>query len=216
MENFNFKEFAKTYHLKTILFLIITGYIIISCYSTVMDGYNNFVTKDESSSQALAQLNTAYQRRSDLIPQLVEVVQGTADFEKSTLEGVISARASATQITIDPKNFTQESLNQFQASQGAVSSSLSRLMVVVEKYPDLKSNEGFQQLQAQIEGSENRIAIERNNFNQTVQSYNLDIRTFPNSLIAKSFGFNKKAYFEAEKGAEKAPKFQFTRPNQNK
>jgi LemA protein len=167
------------------------------------------VTMDEGVASAWSQVENVYQRRSDLIPNLVSTVKGYADFEKSTLTAVIEARAKATQVTVDPTKLTQASLQQFQQAQGGLSSALGRLMVVVEKYPELKANEGFMTLQAQLEGTENRITVERQKFNEIARGYNTYIRQFPQSIIASMRKFEKKAYFEAEKGAEKAPKVQF-------
>jgi len=170
---------------------------------------NKMVTMDEGVAAAWSQVENVYQRRSDLIPNLVNTVKGYADFEKSTLTAVIEARAKATQVTVDPTKLTPESMQQFQQAQGGLSSALGRLMVVVEKYPELKANEGFMNLQAQLEGTENRITVERQKFNEIARSYNTYIRQFPQSIIASMRNFEKKAYFEAEKGAEKAPKVQF-------
>jgi LemA protein len=156
-----------------------------------------------------SQVENVYQRRSDLIPNLVSTVQGYANFEKSTLTAVIEARAKATSVQINPEKLDAQSLQNFQQAQGGLSSALGRLMVVVEKYPDLKANEQFMALQAQLEGTENRIAVERMKFNQTAQAYNTFIRQFPKNIWAGMFGFEKKAYFEAEQGANKAPKVAF-------
>jgi len=170
---------------------------------------NKMVTMDEGVAAAWSQVENVYQRRSDLIPNLVSTVKGYADFEKSTLTAVIEARAKATQVTVDPTKLTPEALQQFQQAQGGLSSALGRLMVVVEKYPELKANENFMNLQAQLEGSENRITVERQKFNEIARGYNTYIRQFPQSIIASMRNFEKKAYFEAEKGADKAPKVQF-------
>ena len=149
------------------------------------------------------------QGRADLIPNLVSTVKGAADFEKSTLEAVIGARARATQMTIDPANLTPENIAKFQAAQGELSGALSRLLVTVEQYPDLKANQNFRDLQAQLEGTENRIKVARNDFNDAVQSYNTSVKTFPAILYASMFGFTEKGYFEADAGAEKAPAVDF-------
>jgi len=156
-----------------------------------------------------SQVENVYQRRSDLIPNLVSTVKGYADFEKETLTQVIEARAKATAVNINPDKLDAQSLQNFQNAQSGLSSALSKLMVVVEKYPELKANQGFLDLQAQLEGTENRITVERQKFNQTAQAYNTFIRTFPKNIFAGMFGFEKKAYFEAEKGAEKAPQVKF-------
>ncbi len=172
-------------------------------------GYNRLVEQDESIAQQWAQVENAYQRRADLIPNLVNTVKGAADFEKETLTGVIEARSKATSVNVDPSNLTPEAIQNFQAVQDGLSSALSRLMVVVERYPELKANQNFLELQAQLEGTENRIAVERRKFNEAVGTYNTSVRRFPRNLIAKIFGFDKKGYFEAESGAETAPEVQF-------
>ena len=170
---------------------------------------NKMVTMDEGVAASWSQVENVYQRRSDLIPNLVNTVKGYADFEKSTLTAVIEARAKATQVTVDPTKLTQASMQQFQQAQGGLSSALGRLMVVVEKYPDLKANEQFLNLQAQLEGTENRIAVERGRFNELAKSFNTDIRRFPTNIVAGMTGFQKKPYFEAEKAAAKAPAVKF-------
>lgn len=167
------------------------------------------VTQDEGVKTAWSQVENQYQRRMDLIPNLVNTVKGYATHEKETLEGVVSARAEATKTTIDPSNLNEESMKKFQAAQGELSSALSRLMLVIERYPDLKANQNFSELQAQLEGTENRISVERKRFNETAQSYNTYIRSFPTNILAGMFGFQPKAYFSAESGAEKAPKVEF-------
>lgn len=172
-------------------------------------GYNRLVEQDEAVSSAWAQVENAYQRRADLIPNLVNTVKGYADFEQETLTQVIEARAKATGITVDPSNLNAEAIQNFQAAQDQLSSALSRLMVVVERYPDLKANQNFLELQAQLEGTENRIAFERKKFNDSVQVYNTSTRRFPRNLIAKLFGFDRKGYFEAESGSEKVPEVTF-------
>ena len=167
------------------------------------------VTMQEGVTAQWSQVENVYQRRSDLIPNLVNTVKGYADFEKETLTQVIEARAKATAVNINPEKLDAQSLQNFQNAQSGLSSALSKLMVVVEKYPELKANQGFLDLQAQLEGTENRITVERQKFNQTAQTYNTFIRTFPKNIFAGMFGFEKKAYFEAEKGAEKAPQVKF-------
>ncbi|MHC1775636.1 MAG: LemA family protein [Lentimicrobium sp.] len=171
--------------------------------------YNSLVTKEEGVTAAWSQVENVYQRRADLIPNLVSTVKGYADFEKSTLTAVIEARSKATSVTIDPTKLNESNIQQFQQAQDGLSSALSRLMVVVEKYPDLKANQNFMDLQAQLEGTENRITTERRNFNQAAQDYNTQIRRFPSNIFAGLFGFDKKAYFQAETGAEKAPEVKF-------
>ena len=174
-----------------------------------MGSRNSFVTKEEGVASAWAQVENVYQRRADLIPNLVETVKGYATHEQSTLEGVVSARARATQVTIDPDKIDAESLRRFQEAQGELGAALSRLLAVTENYPDLKANENFMQLQAQLEGTENRIAVARKDFNAAAQRYNVAVRRFPSNLIAGLFGFEKKPYFEASEGADKAPEVQF-------
>ncbi len=172
-------------------------------------GYNSMVKLDEKVSGQWAQVENVYQRRADLIPNLVNTVKGYANFEKDVLTSVTEARSRATSVNVDPSKLTPESIKQFQAAQGQLTSALSKLLVVVEKYPDLKANQNFLELQAQLEGTENRITVERNKFNTVTQEYNTKIRSFPNNITAGLFGFSKKGYFEAEKGSEKAPEVQF-------
>ncbi len=172
-------------------------------------GYNKMVTKDEQVASQWAQVENVYQRRADLIPNLVSTVKGYADFEKETLTGVIEARAKATSVQIDPTNLDASSMQQFQAAQDGLSSALSRLMVVVERYPDLKANQNFLELQAQLEGTENRIAVERKKFNEVTQNYNAYIRRFPTLITAKIFNFESKPYFKAEESAKEVPKVEF-------
>jgi len=191
---------------------IIIGVIIIAVvilFRLFVSPYNNMVKMEEGVTSQWAQVENVYQRRADLIPNLVNTVKGYATFEKETLTQVIEARSRATQVTVNPENLTPEALQQFQQAQGGLSSALSRLMVVVERYPELKANQNFLELQAQLEGSENRIAVERNKFNETVQRYNAYIRSFPNNIVASIFNFEKKPYFEADKGAEKVPEVKF-------
>lgn len=198
-----FKNKALWITIAIIVVLFIVG------YSWVKGTYNTMVTRDEGVKTAWSQVENQYQRRMDLIPNLVNTVKGYATHEKETLEGVVSARAEATKTTIDPSNLNEESMKKFQAAQGELSSALSRLMVVLERYPDLKANQNFSELQAQLEGTENRISVERKRFNETAQSYNTYIRSFPTNILAGMFGFQPKAYFSAESGAEKAPKVEF-------
>jgi LemA protein len=172
-------------------------------------GYNKMVTMDEQVTSSWAQVENVYQRRADLIPNLVNTVKGYAAHEQETLEGVIEARSKATSVNIDPSRLTPETVQQFNQAQEGLSSALSKLMVVVERYPDLKANQNFLDLQAQLEGTENRITVERMKFNETTQTYNAYIRKFPQVIYAGWFGFEKKTYFEAQQGAEKAPEVQF-------
>jgi LemA protein len=172
-------------------------------------GYNKMVQLDEAVTAQWSQVENVYQRRADLIPNLVNTVKGYAEHEEETLTGVVEARSKATSVNINPENMTAESLQQFQQAQEGLTSALSRLMVVVEQYPDLKANQNFMDLQAQLEGTENRIAVERMKFNQAAQSYNTYIRRFPQLLFANIFGFDKRTYFEAAEGAQEAPEVQF-------
>ena len=183
--------------------------IVAILFFRVKGVYNNMVTQDEGVKTAWSQVENQYQRRMDLIPNLVNTVKGYAAHEKETLEGVVNARAEATKTTIDPSNLTEESLKKFQSAQGELGNALSRLMLVLERYPDLKANQNFMELQAQLEGTENRISVERKRFNEVAQSYNTYIRQFPNNILSGMFGFQSKAYFAAESGAEKAPKVEF-------
>lgn len=186
-----------------VLLAVVSAFLFSSC------GYNKMVEMDEQVSSAWAQVENVYQRRADLIPNLVNTVKGYAAHEKETLEGVIEARSKATSVQIDPEKLTPEAIQKFNQAQDGLSSALSRLMVVVEKYPDLKANQNFLDLQAQLEGTENRIAVERKKFNETTQTYNAYIRKFPQVIYSGWFGFDKKSYFEAQQGADKAPEVQF-------
>ncbi len=188
---------------------MIIGAVVAVLVLWAISAYNGMVKVEEDATTAWAKVQSAYQRRADLIPNLVEVVKGYASHEKETLEGVINARAKATQITVDPNNLTPEKLQEFQAAQGELSQALGRLMVVQEQYPELKANENFKDLQTQLEGTENRINEERNKFNDAAQTYNVKIRKFPNSLLAGIFGFDKMAKFEADADAQKAPDVKF-------
>ena len=167
--------------------------------------YNAMVSADENVKTAWAQVENQYQRRSDLIPNLVATVKGYAAHESQVLESVVAARAKATQVVFDPSKTSPEDLAAFQAAQGELSQALGRLLAVTENYPDLKANQNFLELQAQLEGTENRITVARNAFNESAKEYNKLIRMFPNNIVASCFGFEQKAYFEAESGAEKAP-----------
>ena len=171
--------------------------------------YNAFVTMQENVENAWGQVENQYQRRADLVPNLVSTVKGYAAHEQATLVGVMEARAKATQMTIDPTNATAEQLAQYQAAQGELSQALGRLMAVAENYPNLKASENFRQLADQLEGTENRIAYARNLFNDCAKEFNAAIRRFPGNIVAAIFGFERKPYFEAEQGAEKAPTVEF-------
>lgn len=170
---------------------------------------NSMVTMEENVSKAWGNVENVYQRRADLIPNLVNTVKGYAQHESSTFELVVNARAKATSITVNPENMTAEQLKEFQQAQSEVGSALGRLIAIGEAYPELKANENFKELQAQLEGTENRIAVERKNFNEEAQKFNSYIRRFPQSIIANLRGFDKKPYFEAEEGANKAPVVEF-------
>ena len=188
------------------------GIILVLLLLLLMGGcnnYNGFVEAEENVEQAWADVEAQYQRRTDLITNLVNTVKGAADFEKETLEAVVSARAKATSVSIDPSNMTGESLQQFQAAQSQLSSSLGRLLVTVERYPELKANANFRDLQTQLEGTENRITVARQNFNAVATAYNKTIRKFPASFFASIFGFSEKAQFKAQAGSENAPEVKF-------
>lgn len=191
--------------------LILIGIValLILIVGWFMKGYNGMVNEDENVNLQWAEVENQYQRRLDLIPNLVNVVKGYAAHEKETLEGVIEARAKATQTTIDPSNMTEEQLANFQKAQDGLSGALNRLMVVVEKYPELKANENFLQLQAQLEGTENRITVARKGYNDAATIYNKKVRSFPNNMLAGIFGFSVRPQFKAQEGAESAPMVQF-------
>ncbi len=189
--------------IKKIIYLLCLVPLLSGC------GYNQMVSLREAVDAQWSQVENVYQRRADLIPNLVNTVKGYADFEKETLTAVIEARAKATSVNIDPGNLNEANFQQFQAAQESLSGALSRLMVVVEKYPDLKANQNFLQLQAQLEGTENRIATERRKYNETVQQYNTYIRKFPKNLVAGIFDFDPKPYFKADEGAQKVPEVKF-------
>ncbi|MGL4805697.1 MAG: LemA family protein [Bacteroidales bacterium] len=192
--------------------LIIGGiflFIAIAFVGWGVSAYNKMVTMDESVKAQWGNVQNQYQRRSDLIPNLVNTVKGYATHEKTTLEQVTEARAKATQVTIDPQKLDAQSLQRFQAAQGELSQALGRLLMVQERYPDLKANQNFIELQAQLEGTENRISTERTRFNDEAKGYNSYIRTFPQSIVAGIGGFSQMPYFEAEQSAQKAPKVEF-------
>ncbi|HSZ24293.1 MAG TPA: LemA family protein [Cytophagaceae bacterium] len=183
--------------------------IVISAVSLSSCGYNSMVEKQEAVESQWAQVQNVYQRRMDLIPNLVETVKGVANFEKGTLEAVVQARAEATKTTINANDLTPEKVAQFQKAQEGLTGALSKFMSIVENYPDLKANQNFTELQAQLEGTENRITVERMKFNESVKDYNTYIRQFPNNMTSGMFGFQKKGYFEASAGADKAPSVKF-------
>ena len=189
----------------TIGLIVVIGAIAMWLISS----YNGLVKMDEGVSTAWSNVENQYQRRADLIPNLVNTVKGYAEHEKETLEAVVAARSKATQITVDTENMTPEKLQEYQKAQGEIGAALGRLLAITEAYPDLKANENFKELQAQLEGTENRISVERRNFNEVARSYNTAIRTFPRTIIAGMFGFDKRPYFEAEEGASSAPEVKF-------
>ena len=188
---------------------IIPVAIVVVIVLWAIGGYNGMVKMDEQVQNQWANVETQYQRRADLIPNLVSTVKGYAKHEQQTLEDVVKARSEATQVKVDAENLTPEKLAAFQKAQSGVSSALGRLLAVAENYPDLKANQNFLELQSQLEGTENRITVARKDFNDTAKSYNQAIRQFPKNILAGIFGFEKKSYFEAEAGSEKAPKVEF-------
>jgi LemA protein len=185
--------------------------IVVAVLAVVwgITGYNGLVSMDEGVQTKWADVETQYQRRADLIPNLVNTVKGYAAHESETLQAVVEARAKATSVNIDPTNMSAEQIANFQKAQDGVSSALGRLLVTVEKYPDLKANENFRELQAQLEGTENRISVARRDYNEAARKYNTTLRSFPKNILAGMFGFEKKAYFEAQEGSEQAPTVQF-------
>ncbi|WP_288606448.1 LemA family protein [Prevotellamassilia timonensis] len=189
--------------------LLVIGVLILIMVGGTLTTYNGLIAKDEAVATAWGNIQSQYQRRADLIPNLVSTVKGYAKHESETLENVMAARAKATQITVNADNLTPEKLKQYQAAQGELSQALGRLMAVSENYPNLKANENFSELQAQLEGTENRINESRQIYNSAVQTYNVSVRRFPANIVAGMFGFDKKNQFEAEAGAEKAPKVEF-------
>lgn len=191
-----------------IILIVILGIIMLLVF-WIMGINNNLVSKEEAVNKSWADVENVYQRRLDLIPNLVNTVKGVANFEQQTLTAVIEARAKATSVQINPKNLDEGSIQKFQDAQNGVSAALGRLMVVVEKYPELKATQNFSELQAQLEGSENRITVERKRFNETAQDFNTYLRRFPNVMFAGMFGFQQKAYFKSTEGAEKAPEVKF-------
>jgi LemA protein len=198
---------------KGCLIWLITGVflllVVLGIVSWGTKVYNNMVSLQEAVASQWGNVETQYQRRADLIPNFVNTVKGAAEFEQETLTRVIEARAKATQVTIDPANITAENMLQYQATQGELSSALSRLMVVVERYPDIKATQNFRDLQVELEGTENRISVERRKFNEVAQSFNTFIKRFPQNLLAGMFGFSAKPYFESMEGSDRAPQVQF-------
>lgn len=194
---------------KGIIVLVIILAVVLGLFMWVKNSYNSLVAGDEQVAAAWSQVENVYQRRADLIPNLVATVKGYAEHESETLESVIAARSRATQVTVDPTDLDAEELAEFQAAQGELSSAIGRLLMITENYPDLKANQNFRDLQAQLEGTENRIATERMKFNETARKYNTMVRSFPKNIIASMFGFEAKGYFEASEGASDAPKVEF-------
>lgn len=189
--------------------LIVILAVVLVLFGWVKNSYNGMVNRDEAVSAAWSQVENVYQRRADLIPNLVATVKGYAEHESETLESVIAARSKATQVTVDPADLDPEEMMKFQKAQGELSSALGRLLMITENYPDLKANQNFLDLQAQLEGTENRISVERMKFNEAARNYNTYIRRFPKNIVASMFDFEKKGYFEAQEGAEQAPKVEF-------
>jgi LemA protein len=195
---------------KNLIAIVIIGLLVLFGFRAC-SGYNNLVQEDNNVQKVWGNVQNQYQRRSDLIPNLVNTVKGAANFEQETLTRVIEARAKATSVQIDPTNITPEKFAEFQQAQAGVTSALGRLLAVAENYPDLKANQNYRDLQAQLEGTENRIATARMDFNTAIQSYNNSVRMFPNNIFANMFGFQQKAPFAAEAGAEKAPTVDFSK-----
>lgn len=194
---------------KGLIVLIVVVAVVLILFFWIKGMYNSMVRMDEAVSQAWAQVENVYQRRADLVPNLVSTVKGYAEHESSTLEAVVEARAKATQATVDPSSLSEEELSRFMSAQNELGTAIGRLLVSVERYPDLKTNQNFLELQAQLEGTENRITVERQKFNEAARSYNVTVRRFPNNIFAGMFGFEKKGYFEASEGAEQAPVVSF-------
>ena len=191
------------------LLWIVAIVVALGLFGWCKNTYNGMVSADEGVQSAWSQVENVYQRRADLIPNLVATVKGYAEHESGTLEAVVAARAKATQTTVDPSQLTAENIAKFQAAQGELGSALGRLLVTVERYPDLKANQNFLELQAQLEGTENRISTERMKFNETAKSYNTLTRSFPQNILASIFSFTPKGYFKAAEGSENAPKVEF-------
>ena len=183
--------------------------VVLALFVWCKNSYNNMVTSEEGVSAAWAQVENVYQRRADLIPNLIATVKGYAEHESATLQGVVEARAKATQLTVNPEDLSEEAISKFNKAQGELSSALGKLLMITENYPDLKANENFRDLQAQLEGTENRIATERKKFNESARNYNTLIRRFPTNIIASIFNFEKKGYFQAQEGAATAPEVKF-------
>ena len=194
---------------KWLIPVVVLGVIILGFFLLFSGVYNTSVERQEQARKTWADVESSYQRRNDLIGNLVNTVRGAADFERNTLTDVIEARSKATSINVDAENLSEEQIQQFQQAQGEVSSALSRLLVTVERYPQLRATENFQQLQSQLEGTENRINVARNRYNEAVTEYNSYIRKFPNNFVTGMYGFDRMPAFEAEAGAETAPEVEF-------
>ncbi len=194
---------------KGLIAILVIAAVVLGVFFWFQGTYNGMVKMDEGVQAAWSQVENVYQRRADLIPNLVATVKGYAAHEQETLEGVISARSKATQLTVDADNLTPDKLEQYNKAQGELGAALGKLLAITENYPDLKANQNFLQLQSQLEGTENRIAVERQKFNETARKYNTTIRQFPKNIVAGMFGFEKKPYFEAQEGAQQAPKVEF-------
>ena len=194
---------------KGLIVILAIAAVVLGLFFWFQGTYNGMVKMDEGVQAAWSQVENVYQRRADLIPNLVSTVKGYAAHEQETLEGVISARSKATQLTVDSENLTPDKLAQYNKAQGELGAALGKLLAITENYPDLKANQNFLQLQSQLEGTENRIAVERQKFNETARKYNTAIRQFPKNIVAGMFGFEKKPYFEAQEGAQQAPKVEF-------
>ena len=194
---------------KGLIVLLVVAAVVLGIFFWFQGNYNRMVKMDEGVQAAWSQVENVYQRRADLIPNLVATVKGYAAHEQQTLEGVVSARSKATQITVDAENMTAEKLAEYQKAQGELGAALGKLLAITENYPELKANENFLSLQSQLEGTENRIAVERKKFNETARAYNTMIRQFPKNIVANLFGFEKKPYFEAAEGAHQAPVVEF-------
>lgn len=193
----------------TVITLTVIAVVVLGLFFWVKGSYNKMVRADEGVSAAWAQVENVYQRRADLIPNLVATVKGYAEHESATLESVIAARSKATQVTVDPQNLSSDNIKSYQEAQGELSGALGRLLMITENYPDLKANQNFRDLQAQLEGTENRISTERMKFNETAKSYNTMVRSFPTNILASIFNFETKGYFTADEGAQTAPKVEF-------
>ena len=194
---------------KTWIIVAIIVVVVLGVYGSIKGTYNDMVTQDEAVSTAWSNVESQYQRRADLIPNLVSTIKGYAEHERSTLEAVVAARASATQMHVDIDDLSSERIQAYQKAQGEIGSALGRLLAITENYPELQANENFQTLMAQLEGTENRINVARNNYNQTAQKLNTTLRRFPQNILAGMFGMERRPYFEAEEGTEKAPEVKF-------